>query len=82
MSESKKSTKPAPFAPTEGFAPIGQNVYAKVEGDRLTIELDLGADLGKSASGKSLKVATTGGNVSVGDGLKLGLNVYEPVSLA
>ena len=79
MAESK--TKRAPFTPSEGMTPVGQNVFAKVEGDRLTIELDMSADLGKSASGKSLKVATTGGNVTIGDGLKLGLNVYEPVAL-
>lgn len=66
------------FTPSEGMVAIGQNVFCKIEGTRMTIELDLGCDLGPSTSGKSQKVATTGGNISVAGGLKLGLNLYEP----
>ena len=73
-------TQKTPFAPSAGFTQIGQNVYARVDSNgKLTIEIDMGADLGPTSTGKSLKVATTGGNVSIGGGLKIGLNVYEPV---
>ena len=49
-----------------------------VEGDKLTIVVDLNSNLGPSKSGKSTSIATTSGNISIGDGVKLGLNVYKP----
>lgn len=55
-----------------------KNVKMSVKGDTLTIEVDLKARLGKSASGKSITVASSEGNVVV-EGhpeIKLGLNVY------
>lgn len=75
-----KTKRAASFSPSAGFVSIGQNVFAKTEGSRLILEIDMGCDLGQSASGKSLKIASTGGNVSIGEGLKLGLNIYEPLS--
>lgn len=68
------------FRASEGFVSIGQNIFAKTEDGKLLIEIDMGADLGKSSTGKSLKIASTGGNISIGEGLKMGLNVYEPIS--
>lgn len=63
----------------EGFTPIGQNVYGKLADDGgMFLWFDTGADLGPSASGKSTKVASTGGNVTVAGGVKLGINAYEP----
>ena len=58
---------------------LGKNVFGKIEGTTLTMEVDLAGDLGPSASGKSRKVATTSGNVGIGIGLKLGVNLYEPI---
>lgn len=57
------------------------NVNCKVEGTKLTIEIDLSQTHGKSESGKSEKVATTSGNVDVPGcpGLKIGINCYKPV---
>jgi hypothetical protein len=55
-----------------------KNVEQKIEGNILTIKVDLSKSFGKSASGKSNVIATTEGNVSV-DGhpdVKLGLNIY------
>jgi hypothetical protein len=59
---------------------IGRNVEATRKGNILTITVDLSERLGDTASGKSVSVATTGGNVMVeGDeGFKLGLNCYVP----
>jgi ABC-type uncharacterized transport system YnjBCD ATPase subunit len=50
-----------------------------VVGDILTITIDLRANLGPSGSGKSTVVATTRGNVTLADGVKLGLNCYRPI---
>ncbi len=57
-----------------------QNVEFQVQGDRLVIVVDLSQEVGESASGKSLVIATTSGNVSVPgyEDVKVGLNVYRP----
>jgi len=47
------------------------------DGKKLIIEVDLTNDAGMSGSGKNLMIATSGGNVDVGDGVKMGLNVYR-----
>ena len=58
-----------------------QNVEFQVEGNALMIVIDLSQELGESSSGKSVIIATTGGNVSVPgyEDVKVGLNVYRPV---
>lgn len=50
----------------------------KVQGDKLIIEIDLKNNMGLSKSGKSRVIATSSGNVTVKDDIKLGLNVYRP----
>jgi len=57
-----------------------QNVEFEVQGDRLVITVDLSQELGVSSSGKSVIIATTGGNVAVPgwEAVKVGLNVYRP----
>ena len=56
-----------------------KNVELKVEHGKLTITVDLAKELGPSASGKSVIIATTEGNVEVPGtaDVKLGLNVYR-----
>ncbi len=55
-----------------------KNVSMAVEGDILTIEIDLSKDFGPSKSGKTTIVASTEGNKSVpGRTEKIGLNVYK-----
>ncbi len=55
-----------------------KNVDMKVEGDILTIRVDLSKEFGPSASGKTIIIASTEGNVSVTDrDEKVGLNVYR-----
>ena len=54
------------------------NVKSTVNGNILTIEVDLSKRLGRSASGKTIIVATTAGNQKV-EGfpdIQYGLNVY------
>ena len=56
-----------------------KNVELTVEGNILTIKVDLTQEFGPSSSGKNILIATTEGNVSVpGDeDKKIGLNVYR-----
>ena len=55
-----------------------KNVEFTVEGNILTIKVDLSKDFGASSSGKSLIIATTEGNFSLpGREEKVGLNVYR-----
>ncbi len=55
-----------------------KNVQMTVEGNILTIKVDLSKEFGPSASGKTISVASTEGSVSILDREeKLGLNVYR-----
>jgi len=55
-----------------------KNIEMNVDGDILTIKVDLSKTFGKSSSGKSTIIASTEGNVSVPgkEEVKIGLNVY------
>jgi hypothetical protein len=57
-----------------------KNVEIKVDGDKLTIFVDLSQEFGLSSSGKSVTIASTEGNVVVPgyEEVKIGLNVYKP----
>ncbi len=55
-----------------------KNVELKVDGNILVIKVDLSKEFGPSASGKTIIIASTEGNVSVPDrDEKIGLNVYR-----
>ena len=57
-----------------------KNVEMNVEGNILTITIDLTQDFGKSTSGKTTIVASTGGNQALpspNEHIKVGLNVYK-----
>jgi hypothetical protein len=55
-----------------------KNVEMKVEGNILTIKVDLSKEFGPSSSGKTTIVASTEGNISIPDrDEKVGLNVYK-----
>jgi hypothetical protein len=53
-----------------------QNIKTKIEKNVLTIEIDLTERQGLSKSEKNDIIASTGGNVDLGEGIKLGLNCY------
>ena len=58
-----------------------KNVDLKVEGNILTIKVDLTKEFGPSASGKTTIIASTEGNVSIPDrDEKIGLNIYRKKS--
>jgi hypothetical protein len=55
-----------------------KNVEMSVDGNILSIKVDLSKEYGPSSSGKTIIVASTEGNVSIPDREeKLGLNVYR-----
>jgi hypothetical protein len=57
---------------------VMKNVEMKVEGNILTIKVDLSKEFGPSSSGKTIIVASTEGNISIPDrDEKVGLNVYK-----
>lgn len=58
-----------------------KNIKMSVKDDVLTIRVKLNAKTSKSASGKSLIIATTQGNKPVdgAEGVIMGLNIYKPV---
>jgi len=55
----------------------GEGFTLMNDGTKLTIVVDLANNAGVSGSGKSIMIATSGGNVDVGDGVKMGLNIYR-----
>jgi hypothetical protein len=55
-----------------------KNVEMTVKGTTLTITVDLTKEFGPSASGKTIIIASTEGNVTIPDRQeKVGLNVYR-----
>jgi hypothetical protein len=56
-----------------------KNVEMKVEGNILTIKVDLTKEFGPSASGKTIIIASTEGNISIPnkEDIKIGLNIYK-----
>ena len=54
-----------------------KNVDIKIDGNILTVKVDLSKDFGKSASGKSTIIASTEGNIPIAPGTMMGLNIYK-----
>jgi hypothetical protein len=56
-----------------------KNVEMSLEGNTLTIKVDLSKEFGPSASGKTIIIASTEGNVTIPgqEEAKVGLNVYR-----
>lgn len=63
---------------------IGENIEARIEGNKLIMEVDLTRRLRPSRSGKTISVATTSGNqkiVTEHGTVAIGVNVYTPKPL-
>ena len=56
-----------------------KNVEMTLDGDLLTIKVDVSKEFGSSSSGKTIIIASTEGNVLIpgDDDKKVGLNVYK-----
>ena len=65
------------MAKTEITWKNAKNVKASLDGDMLTLTMDISKRLGASKSGKTTTISTTSGNQVVIGGIKMGLNVYE-----
>lgn len=58
---------------------VGKNIEGTLDGNILTLKIDLSKRLGDSKSGKTTIVATSGGNQPVGMGVILGINAYTKI---
>ena len=56
-----------------------KNCEMKLDGNILTITVDISKEFGVSSSGKSIIISSTEGNVSIPekDDIKIGLNIYR-----
>ena len=56
-----------------------KNIEMTVSGDILTIKVDLSQSFGRSASGKSIIIASTEGNQTIPENadIKAGINIYK-----
>ncbi|EHQ35580.1 hypothetical protein Metlim_1477 [Methanoplanus limicola DSM 2279] len=56
-----------------------KNIEMTVDGNILTMKIDISKDYGESKSGKSITIASTEGNISLPDNedIKIGVNVYR-----
>jgi len=56
-----------------------KNIDMLLEGNILTIKVDITKEFGPSSSGKTIIIASTEGNISIPDRseVKIGLNVYK-----
>lgn len=55
---------------------IGTNITFEQEGNVLTLKVDLSQKHGQTAKGFD-RIASTGGNMTLPDGQKIGLNIYS-----
>lgn len=55
---------------------LGKNISYEINGDDLIVTIDMSKDFGESKSGKTIIVASSEGNKSIGD-IKVGINAYK-----
>ena len=56
-----------------------KNIEMNLDGNMVTVKVDLTKEFGPSASGKTIIIASTEGNISVpgNEEIKIGLNIYK-----
>jgi hypothetical protein len=54
-----------------------KNIDMKLNGNILTVTVDISKTFGASGSGKSIIIATTEGNQAVAPGIMAGINIYK-----
>lgn len=59
-----------------GAQTIGKNISYEMDGDVLVLRIDTTQDFGPSNSGKTIIIASTEGNKTIGD-VRVGLNCYK-----
>lgn len=64
------------MASTEKFV-LGENIKGAVDGNVLTLEIDMNHRGPRSASGKTIRIASTCGNLMIpGTSVTVGINAY------
>lgn len=58
---------------------LGTNITGEIKGNILTLEVDLSKEHG-ATNGGNVRIASTGANVTLPGGQKLGLNVFRKVA--
>jgi len=57
---------------------VGTNVAYEVKEGKMTIEIDLTKEFGRSKSGKTIRIASTEGNQKIdGTDAIMGINIYK-----
>jgi len=56
---------------------LGQNIEYAMEGNTLVMRVDLSTEIGPSASGKTVLIASTQGNKEIANGIRVGINIYR-----
>ena len=59
---------------------VGTNILAEVDGEVLTLRINLANEIGPSKSGKTTLIASTNGNAMLADGVRLGVNIFKKAS--
>ena len=54
-----------------------ENIEVKMEGKIMVLRIDTSKELGMSASGKNMLIASTKGNVELVKGITGGINIYK-----
>lgn len=56
-----------------------KNIEMSLDGDMLTVKIDISKEFGPSSTGKTTIIATTEGNHSIpgNETIKIGINVYK-----
>jgi len=56
-----------------------KNIETSVDGDILTLKIDMSKDFGPSKSGKTIIIASSEGNIAIpgSEEVKMGLNIYK-----
>ena len=59
---------------------MATNIETRIDGNKLIIEVDLSQEHGQTTTGKSTKIASSNGGMSVPgcEDVKVNLNVYKP----
>ena len=56
---------------------VGKGITVEVKGDEVLVRFSAKGDFGPSKSGKTQIIATTSGNVTLANGITIGVNAYR-----
>lgn len=65
------------MAQDKGWTPVGKGIEVRQNGEYTEARFRNDGNTGPSASGKTIGVATTSGNVTLANGITVGINAYR-----